>query len=181
MGTAEIRRVAIKDVLDDPAFPELLAMFERAVAVEGLPTSKWRRDIYELLEDSGRILSLAAYMDGELIGFLGLMVSMLPQYGEEVAVIDTVFVRPEHRGTGAGLQLVHEAEAWARETGAVAVMLSTPVDGVLGRIVQRWGYQQTRHTYMKLLGKAEDRTAGSDARSVEESRGGQGPCVPAER
>lgn len=163
MGALEIRRVAMREILDDASFPDLLAMFQQAVAIEGLPTSKWRRDIYELLEESGRILSVGAYLDGRLIGFCGLMVSMLPQYGEEVAVIDVVFVRPDQRGSGAGRRLVREAEAWAAETGAVAIMLSTPLNGALGRIAERWGYQPTRRTYMKVLAAPAERKCETES------------------
>lgn len=40
----------------------------------------------------------------------------------------TLWVAPEARGAGVARQLMAEAESWAREIGAVAMMVGVPVD-----------------------------------------------------
>ena len=58
----------------------------------------------------------------------GIMVGVVAPYlcGPEVYACDLIlYVKPENRGTPAALSLVKEFETWAKEMGAVEVMLGT--------------------------------------------------------
>jgi GNAT superfamily N-acetyltransferase len=81
-----------------------------------------------------KILSKAAeaggfvrvYDNGEEI--TGIMVGVVAPYlcGPEFYACDLIlYVKPESRGTPAALSLVKEFEIWAKEMGAVEVMLGT--------------------------------------------------------
>ncbi|MEZ4571746.1 MAG: GNAT family N-acetyltransferase [Thermomicrobiales bacterium] len=91
----EYRRLRLDALQDSPqAFG---ASYHESVT---LPDEHWIGRLQEAEE--GRSISLAAELDGELIGMIGAFF----EAGPEVATVVAVFVQPEHRGRGVGKLLV---------------------------------------------------------------------------
>ena len=80
----------------------------------------------------------------EHAGYLqGLVVEPLPWPGRVAGagvelVVDTFFVRPEHRGIGVGEVLLGAAVAWARDAGMAAVTIRAGVHTTV--MVERVGF-----------------------------------------
>lgn len=72
--------------------------------------------------------------DDELVGGLA------GQYGLGWLHVDMLAVAPERRRTGIGMQLLEQAEHWARQRGALGVHLETIEFQALG-FYERLGYR----------------------------------------
>jgi GNAT superfamily N-acetyltransferase len=64
-------------------------------------------------------------------------------------VVDTFFVRPEHRGIGAGEVLLRSAVEWARDSGLSAVTMAAGVHTVA--MVERVGFLPDARAYRMEL------------------------------
>jgi GNAT superfamily N-acetyltransferase len=84
-------------------------------------------------------------------GYLqGLVVEPLPWPGrvpgaDAQLVVDTFFVRPEHRGIGAGEVLLNAAVGWARDSGLRAVTMAAGVHTTA--MVERVGFVADARAY----------------------------------
>ena len=71
-----------------------------------------------------------------------------PGAGAEL-VVDTFFVRPEHRGIGAGEVLLNAAVGWARDSGLRAVTMAAGVHTTA--MVERVGFVADARAYRMEL------------------------------
>ena len=92
------------------------------------------------------------HWDGELIGFITVLVSVLGHYGFSVAVSESYFVAKEHRHTMAGLKLLVAAEEKTKALGALGIYVSSPTGGALDKVLERSGYAETNRIYFKRMG-----------------------------
>lgn len=120
--------------------------------VKGLPAATSDMTAYAQLEAAGLLHAFAATVDGELVGFLALLIGPHPRYRVALATLETLFVSPEHRSSGAGLKLLAMAESKARELGAPGLLASAPVGGALAEVLPRRGYAETNRTFFKGFG-----------------------------
>lgn len=77
----------------------------------------WSRESWAEELDSPRTGVLVARAAGDVVGVVAL------RHVEDVADLDRVIVRPDHRRGGLGRRLVGAGLAWAREAGAERVLL----------------------------------------------------------
>jgi GNAT superfamily N-acetyltransferase len=145
--------VSYATILDAPNSPTLL----RAYAEECLvPDAEPQRLIYEAMEKTGVIQCFAAYFDQEeyhlLIGFVSILRSIVPHDGHLIAAVESLFVDPAYRSTGAGLMLMAAAEQFATESGCRCLLasarLGSPLDLILSR---RAGYERTHSQHTRWL------------------------------
>lgn len=68
---------------------------------------------------------LVAERDGKVIGYAGLTGGMRLQFGQRVMDLHHLFVRPEHRGTGAARALIEASIAKARDLGCARLTVGT--------------------------------------------------------
>ena len=146
----EINQVSYADVYNDPAFPVLAEEYKRSAA-DGTPAVEPQLDMYTGLELAGVMGSLAARVDGELIGFINILVNKIPHYGVPLASTESYFVTPEYRSTGAGLALLRRAEALAVSMGAVGLMVSAPVGQKLDKVLAKTSYNPMSTIYFRRL------------------------------
>lgn len=102
------------------------------------------------MESSGLLHPFAAFEDGELIGFLLMLATVLPHYGVMMAATESFFVAQSARNTGAGLALLKAAEEAAGNIGGKGLLISAPVGSRLDRIMQHLG-QHTNNVYLRVL------------------------------
>lgn len=123
---------------------------ECRIAGIGEPSGQW--DAYRLMEASGLLQSIGAFVAGELVGFVNVLVSVLPHYGKPVGVTESLFVASGHRASGAGLALLAAAEDYALERGAVGILVSAPHGGQLERVLDaRPSYRRTNAVFFRGL------------------------------
>jgi GNAT superfamily N-acetyltransferase len=135
----------------DRHFTPLLAEYAAESAIEGLPPPTARLETYRRLEKAGILHTIWARFNGQLIGFLVILVQELTHYDVPLAVGESFFVGKEWRSTGAGLRLLRAAEAKSRELKAAGLLLSAPLNGVLAEVLSRLDYTETNRVFFKKL------------------------------
>lgn len=151
MPSIEIRLSSVADVLNAPNFGALAAEYAAECATRelGEPRPVWTT--YANLEAAGVLHTFAAWRGAELIGFLVMLVSQLPHYGTVTAMTESIFVADQARKGGAGLRMLRAAEAFAREHGAAALMVSGPSTGRLAKVLPRLGFRECTRLFAKRL------------------------------
>ena len=152
MGSLDIRQITIDDLRFAPGVDALLREYAKECGIAGLPKPKAEWLTYARLEHHGALHVVGAYLDGSLVGFCHVLVSLNPHYSALLAVTESLFVAAAHRGTGAGLALLREAEAIARQRGAVGMLVSAPTGGSLAAVLERSkGFQETNRVFFREL------------------------------
>lgn len=144
----DIRVVTYKELHADPALPGLLDEYAEECSLEGLPVMV-SEDIYYKMEEQGLVTVLAAFDGGELLGFVSVLVTVLPKYSLPVAATESFFVASKHRHTGAGLRLLRGAEKLAVAQGAAGMMISAPSGSRLAEVAPRSGYEESNRVFFR--------------------------------
>jgi GNAT superfamily N-acetyltransferase len=147
--TVDIIHTTIHDLQSDPDLLGLLMEYSCESGMSGLPPPKWNFGTYSMMESQGFLHPIAAYVDDHLVGFLLLLVHDLPHYSVPVAVSESYFVSVDHRSTGAGLRLLHEAEGLATEMGAAGIVVSAPHGGKLDAVLAKTNYKVANTVYFR--------------------------------
>lgn len=146
--------VAPSSVAELEAAPEFAALsIEYAVEsqIEGMPPANPQWESYRALESMGLLHVFSALSEERLIGFISVIVSVLPRYGEPVAVTESFFVARTHRKTGAGLKLLKQAEEKALELAGGRLLVSSPLAGDLSQVLPRCGYEPASLYFFKQV------------------------------
>jgi len=107
---------------------------------------------YAALERAGIVQMFGAYLDGELVGFASVILSILPHYGKKVATLESLFVGSAARSSGVGGELMNTVEDHALKAGCVAVLYSAPAGGTLERLLSlRKAYRRTNSVFCRSL------------------------------
>lgn len=149
MSDVQIDRCAFAELEGESRFLPMAGEYADECALAGLPPIDAKFASYPMLDASGFFHVYRAKVDGELVGFVTLLMPVIPHYGVAVAVAESLFVSKPHRKTGAGLKLIRTAEKHAREAGSPALMLSAPTGGVLAELLPNMGYRETNRVFMK--------------------------------
>lgn len=148
----EVKRCAVTDLLAHPNMPALLAEYAVESAIPGMPSPTPDFETYKKLEASGGAVALGLFHDDQLIGFLHILVYLNPHYSTRLAVVESFFVGGEHRNTGGGLMLLHEAETVANERDARGIFISAPAFGRLAAVMSRLSrYTETNRVFFQGL------------------------------
>jgi|HubBroStandDraft_5_1064220.scaffolds.fasta_scaffold237774_2 GNAT superfamily N-acetyltransferase len=132
-----------------PTIAGLFAEYADESLVKGLPAPSAKWGVYRGLEAGGLLFPYAATLAGELVGFITVLVSLLPRYSQPLAVAESFFVAGAHRKTGAGVRLLRAAETKARELGAPGLLVSAPFGGRLFEVLPRLGYAETNRIFFR--------------------------------
>lgn len=148
----EIRKSSISELRDAPNIIELLDEYADESANNDMPRPNARAEAYLSLESTGMLHTFLAEKDRNIIGFITLLVTVMPHYGVPMAVTESFFVQKEHRKSGAGLRLLGSAEEYAESVGAFGMLISAPYDGVLSQVLSHsTEYSATNIIYFRRL------------------------------
>ncbi|GJQ20993.1 MAG: N-acetyltransferase [Bacteroidia bacterium] len=87
------------------------------------------------------VLFLARQEDGTPSGFVQFFPSFSSVAMRRLWILNDLFVHPEYRGYGIGEQLLHHGVVFARQTGAVGLVLETAADNAPARrLYERTGW-----------------------------------------
>lgn len=152
MGSLDIRQITIDDLRFAPGVDALLREYAQECGIAGLPKPNAEWLTYARFEYYGALHVVGAYLDGSLVGFCIVLVSLNPHYSALLAVTESLFVAAAHRGTGAGLALLREAGSIARQRGAVGLLVSAPTGGSLAAVLERSkGFRETNRAFLQEL------------------------------
>ena len=153
-GTVESDRTTELRLAVRIATPEDAATLGRLVGELGYPaTDVQLRESLGKLAGSDRVLVIGAEHPTE--GLLGLctvhLLSTIHADGE-LAQLSALVVSERARGQGVGRRLVGEAERWARDRGAVRIVVTTALHrGGAHAFYERLGYTHTGRRYARAL------------------------------
>lgn len=147
-----ITQTSITAIEDAPNSVDLLAAYaaESCIPEIGTPTAQWNQ--YRAIEMTGIMRTLVAHDGDKVVGFVVLLLSTLPHYGEKVATTESFFVLPEYRSAGLGLALLRRAEKLAASEEAKALLVSAPYGGKLQTVLNASRrYRPTNTVFTKRL------------------------------
>lgn len=147
----EIRKVTIEQHFAEPNIAELWELYAEESKIKGLPPHNPQRQMYEAMENMGILHIWGAYDDGKLVGFVVLLVNIVPHYSVAMSTLESFFVHRYYRKGGTGSKLLQAAEAKAKELGAFCMLVSAPTGGRLEKAMPMFGYRHTNTTFMKEL------------------------------
>lgn len=143
MAPIEIRRCPFAEIEHAPHLAALMAEYGAESAMPELGPQSPQFATYRMLEQAGTMRAVGAFQGGDLVGFIIVLVAVLPHFGKRVASTESFFVAQGVRKGGAGLRLLCEAERLAQELGAVGFFVSAPVGGQLESVMPKAGYRET--------------------------------------
>jgi GNAT superfamily N-acetyltransferase len=125
-----IQRVHYKEILKNK---EILAEYAKDCLVDGYePQEK----IYEAMDKAGMLYCMGAYIEGELVGFASLVVSIMPHNGKKIAAIESIFALPEYRKYGIGFHLVRAARDEAKKLGCEWIVYLPRIGSAFDKILE---------------------------------------------
>lgn len=151
MPSIAIRPCTVSDMENAPNLAALLAEYGAESAIEGLGQANAQTETYRQMEAVGVLHLIGAFQGDELVGFLIMIVSVLPHYGKRIASTESFFVASAARKGGAGLKLLREAERLAESLGAMGFFVSAPMGGRLMRVLTAKRYRETNRVFFKVL------------------------------
>ncbi len=84
----------------------------------------------------------------EIVGFTQLYPSFSSISMKKIWILNDLFVAEQHRKKGVAKSLMHAAKDFARETGAVRLVLSTQMSNVVGQsLYESLGYVRDKDFY----------------------------------
>jgi GNAT superfamily N-acetyltransferase len=143
-----------EDIRTAPNLDELVVEYAHESRLAEMPWPRVNWDTYRHLEKAGVLHVFSAREDEVLIGFVVMIVSMMPEYSVTLCCTEAFFVAKAYRHTGAGLKLLAAADACARELRSPGLAISAPLGGKLAELLPRCGFREVGRTFFKRYSDA---------------------------
>jgi len=130
--------------------PDLLAEYAAECGVSALGPISPQWEMYERMQAAGLLQIFGVFVDGVMVGFASVLVSVLPHYGFLAATVESLFVARAHRNSGAGARLMKTIERHARDRECRAVFYGAPAGGKMEGLLGK-RYVRTSAMYYKPL------------------------------
>ncbi len=149
-----VRRCTVAEVEQNANFPSLAKEYAAESAIHGLPAPTEKIAAYHHIEKSGYFQCYGAFISDKLVGFIAVLMPIIPHYGVAITVSESLFVAKEYRKRGAGIKLLRAAETHAKDAGSPGLMVSAPVGGRLADVLPGLGYKETNRVFFRELADA---------------------------
>lgn len=150
--TFEVRKATVQELAFAPNLQAMLDAYAEEAKNKDLPPHKPNLPLYEQMEKVGLLHVFAAYSDRHLVGFLMLLVTVMPHYSTLMASTESFFVDGDFRKGGTAKKLLEAAETFAKGEGIDAFFVSAPVNGRLAQALPMLGpYRETNRVFFRSL------------------------------
>jgi len=146
-----IKKINIDHLKSCAEFSELLQEYADECPPKDNQPHFYNEELYRNLELNGLLRVFGAFKEDRLVGFVTVLVTMLPKYTSLVASTESFFVSQPYRKTLAGIKLLRAAENEAIESGAFGMLVSAPHDGPLSKVLPKAGYDLNDVVFFKDL------------------------------
>jgi GNAT superfamily N-acetyltransferase len=143
----DVSAATVAALMADRDIDSLLAEYEAEAKSPELPVVQPQWEQYVALERGGLLDVIEAREAGRLIGFITVLRANLPHYGGPVCVVESVFVSPKRRRTGAGRALINEAKAVAAGF-CTPLLITAPAGSPLETILPRIGCRHSNTVFV---------------------------------
>ena len=148
----EIRKITVAELLEHKDWNAVVEKYADESSIKDMPRFKVDVALYKKLESFGSLSVFGAFSGELLVGFLSVLVTVLPHYSTETAKIESLFVLNEYRHTGAGARLISKAKEAGKEKGAIGLLISAPFGGVLASALsKRKGFIETNRVFFTRI------------------------------
>ena len=108
--------------------------------------------MYRVLQDQGIFRFYTIRVDGLLAGYIGYLVSPSLHYkGNQWALCDLVYVKPEYRGKMFASKLLRYAEKELKEMNVLNIGQGVKIHHDYGKILERQGYHLEEKYFSKRI------------------------------
>lgn len=145
-----IKKCTVAEIESASNFPALINEYAE-YAIKGMPHPSIKMEMYRVLEAAGMQHVYGAFWEEKLVGFVSVLLSVIPHYGIVGAFSESLFVAQQYRKTGAGLKLIQMAESISREFESPGLLISAPTGGVLAKVLPEVGYDATHTLFFRRL------------------------------
>lgn len=141
--TIAIREAATAD------YPAIYDLIQNELGYQDLDQAKFFQRMERIAEDVNYV-TIAAELDGSIVGFLGLRRGIAYNLDGEYIQIIALAVSKQKQGHGIGTRLLAWAEAYGRKNGAVKFTLNSNMRRTdAHQFYERNGYQKSSFAFYK--------------------------------
>lgn len=110
------------------------------------------KDKYKLYEDSGNLLSLFAYVNGNCVGYSINIITNHLHYADLICGYnDVIFLSDEHRNSPIGIRLIKETKKRCKERGAELMLWHAKENTPLAKILPRLNCKVQEIVFSEVL------------------------------
>lgn len=148
-----MRAIKYADVFRAPNAEALLSDYAAECRIAAIGVPKPDLDAYDTLEKQRLLQCFGVYADDDvLIGFGTVLVSKMPHYSRQVAIVESIFIARAFRTTRAGIKLLRTLDRFAQLRGCPAILYSAPAASRFERMLANLdSYQRTNSVYCRSL------------------------------
>ena len=106
---------------------------------------------YKALEQLGSHFFVVAYKNDKAVGYCSMLVTVNPHTGLLQATCDVLYVLPELRGYGVGMDLIEAAEKRSVELGAKYLQFTFKYGADVKNLIEALGFTKSEVVYDKVL------------------------------
>lgn len=133
----ELKRVPIAFVFEHKDFDQVVIDYCSESGLPDLGSAMPALDWYQNLEKVGA-LSCCVAVDGDnLVGVVVVVTTLYPHFGKLVGSVESLWLAKDYRKGSAGLKLIREAKAMAKEKGAIGVYFGARFGSRLAKVYER--------------------------------------------
>ena len=150
---SDIRPVSYRAILEAPNAHSLMSEYETECALPELAPISPQCDLYHAMEESGNFQAFGVYEGEKLIGFVTVLIWVVPHYGKKIASTESIFLSEAHRNSGLGAKMLALVEGYAKSKGCAAVQYTAPVGSRFARLLAMnvARYRRTNLIYLRSL------------------------------
>jgi acetyltransferase (GNAT) family protein len=150
--TLALRLISYADILDNDKTAELLKEYSEECSIPEIGRPNPQREIYASMEKSGLMYSFGVFDDDELVGFVTLLLFILPHYGKKIANVESLFLSKSHRNGSNGIWLMEKIEEWVKMMQCVGMLYNSRAGSRLESLLS--SLPKYTHTNSVFLWKA---------------------------
>jgi GNAT superfamily N-acetyltransferase len=135
----------------NPDFKAVMAEYSDEAAMDELGPVNPQFDMYRAMENAGTAELIVAMLDGVLVGFAVVLVTVVPHYGKVIATMESLFSMQHVRRLGTGVMLMRASERFAHERGSAGLFVSARVGSSLETVASVMCYRKTNSVYFKAM------------------------------
>lgn len=153
-----VKPVDALDILDSPELPRLIAEYtDECANPELLENARPDRERYVQLENAGVLHVLGMYDDDDadkLVGFGVVIISPVLHFSKTVAVVESIFLRKDHRKGWVGRALMGALHGLAKSYGTDGVYFSAPKGSAFEKLCRAMKLKETNATFFWGISRA---------------------------
>lgn len=143
-------RIKVAELFSYPEFPGLVDEYMAESGNLKLPKNP-QIEIYQAIEDAGRLGVVAVFNGSHLVGFAVFILTVLPHYSTVTASVESIFITKKQRKGAAGLVLIEEMKRYAKDQGAQGVYIGCRVGSRLERLLEKLGKEKINSVFYEGL------------------------------